>query len=190
MQVENPDVKVLADLRKELAEEVEELRAVIGRLEEQIEKLDEAIGRSSFATADVALAAASRTPAKSPDTISESGEPEIITVMNSDRSLELATIEVLDQTLRIIPAEHALYDIKRGAFATFFVERKLGQFDAEDKEKAEAKEIDWDDAFNFTIRSDDGILEEIVIQNYGSDARLKEIERALRWALEKTYATR
>ena len=89
-------------LRKELAEEVEELKSVINRLEEQIERLDETIGKSSFATADVALAAASRSPAEPADTVTESGAPEIITVMNSDRSLELATIEVIDQIERLV----------------------------------------------------------------------------------------
>jgi hypothetical protein len=189
--VENPDIRVLAELRKALAEEVDELKAVIARLEERIEALDETIGKGSFTTADVALAAASRPPTPTPaETITESGTPEVITVMNKERNLELATIEVIDQTLRIIPAEHAIYDIKRGAFARFFVDRILGNFQAEDKEKAEAKEIDWNDTFDFEINADDSILEEVIIHNYGTEARLNEIERALRWALEKTYAAR
>ncbi|MGQ4911422.1 MAG: hypothetical protein ACP6KW_04570 [Candidatus Thorarchaeota archaeon] len=190
--MENPDIRVLADLRKELGEEIEELKARIAKLEEYVRGLDETLSKSSFTTADVALAAASRAPPPGePEVVAESGTPRIIPVMSKDRSLTLATIEVIDQTLRIIPAEHAVYDIKRGAFARFFVERILGTYQQEDKTRAENKEISWDDTFDFEIKSDDdGILEEVVIHNFGGESRLTDIERALRWALEKTYTAR
>ena len=48
----------------------------------------------------------------------------------------------------------------------------------------------WDDAFDFDVRADDGMLEEIIIRNYRGEVRLTEIERALRWALEKIYRAR
>lgn len=104
--------------------------------------------------------------------------------------MELATIEIVDQTVRVIPAEHAVYDIKRGAFATFFVEKILYGFQQEDKARVESKDIGWEDAFDYDIVADDSILEEIVIRNYGTETRLNEIRRALQWALEKTYAAR
>jgi len=102
----------------------------------------------------------------------------------------LATIDVDGQTLTIIPAPHAIYDIKRGAFARFFVERILGKLQEEDRHKVENGEIEWEQAFDFEVRAEDGILQEMTIRNYGDDDRFDEIQRALRWALEKVYRAR
>jgi hypothetical protein len=183
-EVERPEVRVLVQLRAELGREIEDLRERVATLEEYVEALDTIIGQGSFATADAAMKATRE--AVSPS----APEPQTIVLTDKGGTMELATMEVVEQTIRVIPVEHAIYDIKRGAFATFFVDKILGGFHAEDKARAESKEIKWEDAFDYNIVADDGILEEIVIRNYGTDARLNEIRRALQWALEKTYAAR
>lgn len=182
--MEKPEVRVLVELRAELGREIEKLRGRINTLEEYVEALDVIIGHGSFATADVAMEAARESPSN--------GAPEPQTIVLTDKAgnMELATMEVVDQTVRAIPAEHAVYDIKRGAFATFFVEKILGGYQQEDRTRVEKKEIEWDDAFDFEVVAEDSILEEIVIRNYGTDTRLNEIKRALQWALEKTYVVR
>ncbi|MDF1538104.1 MAG: hypothetical protein P1Q69_04295 [Candidatus Thorarchaeota archaeon] len=186
----NPKIPVLLELRKELENELNELKARIRRIEEYIGALDVSITTSSFATADSAITGtSSTTPIQAPvtDTI-----PELrsIVLFNKGRDLELATLEVTSQEITGIPAPHAIYDIKRGAFARFFVERILGKFQEEDRHKVEAGSMTWENAFDFEVRADDGILEEINIKNYGGEVRLAEIERALRWALEKIYRAR
>jgi hypothetical protein len=189
--VESPEIRVLVELRAELGREIEELKERIRILEEYIEALDSTIGRGSFSTADVALESARRAPTPTSDEAEvDSAEPQTIVITDKAGNMELATMEIVDQTVRIVPAEHAVYDIKRGAFATFFVEKILGGFNAEDQARAENKEIPWEDAFDADIHSDDGILEEIVIRNYRTEARLNELRRALQWALEKTYSAR
>jgi hypothetical protein len=40
------------------------------------------------------------------------------------------------------------------------------------------------------VKAEDNILDEMIIRNIGDDARQKEIQNALRWALEKTYSAR
>ena len=110
--------------------------------------------------------------------------------MNKAGNLELGLVETIEQTMRIVPAEHAVYDITRGAFARFFLERILGKFQQEDRHRVESGEIEWEDAFDFEVSADDNILDEMVIRNIGDDTRQKEIQNALRWALEKTYSAR
>ena len=160
---------------------------MIARLEQHIEVLDAQIARGSFTTADAATAGRGAEPT-SPAI--ETGEPQNITIMNKAGDLELAMVEIIDQTMRIMPAEHAIYDITRGAFARFFLERILGKFQQEDRHRVENGEIEWDDAFDFEVSAEDNILDEMVIRNIGDDARQKEIQNALRWALEKTYSAR
>ena len=116
--------------------------------------------------------------------IETSGEPRSILIMNKAGDLELATIEVLDQNLRIVPADHAVYNITRGAFAKFFIQEILGKFQEEDRLRVENKEIEWDDTFDFEVKSEDKNLDEVVVTNYGSEVRLEEIQRTLRWALD------
>lgn len=175
---------MLVELRAELGREIEQLRERIRVLEEYVEALDATIGKSSFTTADVVMESAKKAPPPG------APEPQSIVLTDKGGNMELATVEIVDQTVRVTPAEHAMYDIKRGAFATFFVEKILGGFQQEDKARVESKDIGWEDAFDYDIVADDSILEEIVIRNYGSETRLGEIRRALQWALEKTYAAR
>jgi hypothetical protein len=193
--LEDPRIRTLLDLRKELDEELEKLRERTEKLEAYIQALDVSIGTNSFATADTALgrpAEIARPVAKGPVVAPAAApeQPRSMLIMNKARDLELATIEIQDHDLRIVPAPHASYDIKRGAFARFFVERILGLFQQEDRHRVENEEIVWEDAFDFDVRAEDGILQEVVVKNYGGEARLAEIERALRWALEKTYRAR
>lgn len=183
-----PEIQILLNLRTELSKEIDRLKDMIARLEQHIESLDAQIARSSFTTADVAM-----TTPKSPSPTereSVTGESQTITLMNKAGDLELGTIEIIEQSLRVIPAEHAVYDITRGAFARFFVERILGKYQQEDRHRVENGEIEWDDAFDFEVNADDNILDEMIIRNFGDDSRLKEIQNALRWALEKTYSAR
>jgi len=184
--VSNPEIQVLLKIRTELSEEIDRLKDMIARLEGHIDSLNVQIARGSFATADTVISASKETP---PDKSLETGEPQSITIMNKAGNLELGVIEIIDQTMRIIPAEHAIYDITRGAFASFFLERILGKFQNEDRQRVENGEIEWEDIFDFELKTEDNILDEMIIRNIG-DARQQEIQKALQWALEKTYSAR
>ncbi|MBY8996452.1 MAG: hypothetical protein KGD60_01880 [Candidatus Thorarchaeota archaeon] len=187
----SPEIRVLLELRTQLSEELDRLRERIGQLEEFIQALDSKIGQGSFTTADVALETAKQAPVITPsETIAASDEPRNIAVMNKPGDLELATIEVIEQNLRVIPADHAVYNITRGAFARFFVQDILGKFQQEDRHRVENGEIEWDDAFDFEVKSDDKILDEVIVKNFGDESRVEEIQRTLRWTLEKIYRAR
>jgi hypothetical protein len=190
-ELENPDIQFLLNIRTKLNEEIDRLRDMIARLEEHIANLDAQIARASFSTADAALRRAptpeTAAPTKPPI---ESIEPRSTPLLNKAGNLELGIIETVEQTIRFLPAEHAVYDITRGAFARFFVERILGKFQQEDRHRVENGEIEWEDAFDFEVHAEDNILEEMIIRNYGDENRLKEIQSTLRWALEKTYSAR
>jgi hypothetical protein len=189
--VSNPEIRVLLELRTQLGEELDRLRERIEQLEEFIQALDKTISQGSFTTADVTMEAAQKTPTMTPsETLVASGEPRNIVILNKPGDLELATIEIIEQNLRIIPADHAVYNITRGAFARFFVQEILGKFQQEDRLRVEKGEIEWDDTFNFEVKSDDKILDEIIVKNFGDENRLEEIQRTLRWTLEKIYRAR
>ena len=189
--VSNPEIRVLLELRTQLGEERDRLRERIEQLEEFIQALDSTIGQGSFTTADVAMETAKRDPIITPsETLVASGEPRNIAVLNKPGNLELATIEVIEQNLRVIPADHAVYNITRGAFARFFVQDILGKFQQEDRHRVENGEIEWDDAFDFEVKSEDKILDEVIVKNFGDESRVEEIQRTLRWTLEKIYRAR
>jgi len=189
--VENPEVRALLELRTQLGEELDRLKERIEQLEEFIQALDTTIGKGSFTTAAVAIESTKRAPTLTPtETLAASGEPRNILIMNKSGDLEMATVEVMEQNLRIVPADHAVYNITRGAFARFFIQEILGKFQQEDRLRVESGEISWDDTFDFEVKSDDKILDEVIVKNFGDEARLEEIKRTLRWTLEKIYRTR
>jgi hypothetical protein len=190
-EVENPEIRALLELRTQLGEELDRLRERIEQLEEFTQALDATIGKGSFTTADVAIEDTERATVMTPtETLVASGEPRSIVIMNKSGDLEMATVEVIEQNLRIIPADHAVYNITRGAFARFFIQEILGKFQQEDRLRVESGEIGWDDTFDFEVKSDDKILDEVVVKNFGDEARLEEIQRTLRWTLEKIYRAR
>ena len=183
----NPDVQVLLKIRTELNAEIDRLKDMIARLEEHVGDLDAQIARGSFVTADSAVPSReSPVPSPAPET----EEVQTITITNKAGNLELAMVEILEDSMRIIPAEHAVYDITRGAFASFFLDRVLGKYTEEDRHRVENGEIEWDEAFEFEMKQEDNILDEMIIRNVGDEAKQKEIQNALRWALEKTYSAR
>lgn len=189
--VENPEIRVLLELRTQLGEELDRLRERIVQLEEFIQALDATIGKGSFTTADVAMESTEEASVITPkETLEASGEPRSILIMNKSGDLEMATIEVIEQNLRIVPADHAVYNITRGAFAKFFIQEILGKFQQEDRLRVESGEITWDDTFDFEVKSDDKILDEVIVKNFGDETRLEEIQRTLRWTLEKIYRAR
>lgn len=189
--VSNPEIRVMLELRTQLGEELDRLRERVAQLEEFIQALDSTIGQGSFTTADAAMKTAKQAPVITPsEALAASGEPRNIVVLNKPGDLELATIEVIEQNLRVIPADHAVYNITRGAFARFFVQDILGKFQQEDRHRVENGEIEWDDAFDFEVKTDDKILEEVIVKNFGDESRLEEIQRTLRWTLEKIYRAR
>lgn len=168
-----------------MEEQIEKHRREIDRLQSYIQALDSMIDVGSFSTADAVMVQTQQEGNE--EQPEEEPEMKSIVIMNKARDLELATIEILDQDLRIIPAEDAIYDIKLGAFARFFLDKILGEFQREDRQKVEDDELDWEDAFEFNVIAEDGILDEILIQNYGDESRLNEIQRTLRWSLEKIH---
>ncbi|MHA1636798.1 MAG: hypothetical protein ACTSUO_10075 [Candidatus Thorarchaeota archaeon] len=189
----NPQIPMLLELKKELENEIESLTERIEKLESFIRALNSTITVGSFSTADTALGKESPGSVPPTEPIIEPEPTEefrSVILMNKERDLELASFEVTEQEVRVIPSAHALYDIKRGAFARFFVERILGKYQEEDRHRVENDQLTWEDAFDFDVKAEDGILEEIIIRNYGDNSRLDEIERALRWALEKIYRAR
>ena len=142
----NPEIQVLLKIRTELSAEVDRLKDMIARLEGHIDSLNIQIASGSFATADTVIPASQDTP---PDKSLETEGPQSITIMNKAGNLELGIVEIIDQTMRIIPAEHAIYDITRGAFASFFLERILGKFQNEDRQRVENGEIEWEEVFDY-----------------------------------------
>ncbi len=180
---------MLLELRRELEDELEKLKERIQQLESYTKALDATIGASSFSTAQAALAAEEPEQRDIMEEVPSKG-PRTLGIKHKSKDLELATMQVTEDEIAITPAPHALYDIKRGAFARFFVERILGGFQQEDKHRVENGEIEWEDSFDFDIQAEDSILQGIFIRNYGGEERLEEIRNALRWALEKTYRPR
>ncbi len=188
--MEDPRISLLLELRKDLEEELDHIRARAERIETYLQTLDATIGMSSFVTADTTLGKTATGTKAVPSPPEPPVGPRKMDVMNKARDLLLATMEVSETEIKVIPAPHANYDIKKGAFARFFMERILGQFQQEDRHRVENEEIEWEDAFDFEVKADGGVLTGIVIRNYGGEDRLQEIQKSLRWALEKIYRER
>lgn len=153
LQLADPQIPVLLELKMEIESEIEELKSRIQKLEAYLQSLDATITTGSFATADTAFATSATSSTPPPPVEPEPlEENRSIILTNKERDLELATFEVTGQEIKAVPSAHAVYDIKRGAFARFFVERILGKFQEEDRHKVENDDLTWEDTSSLTAR--------------------------------------
>jgi hypothetical protein len=71
------------------------------------------------------------------------------------------------------------------AFKRFFRDKILEGFKQEDDRLVRDGQLRREEAFSYEVRLDDDNVTSIVIRNYRSDERLREIIRAIRWTLER-----
>lgn len=187
--MDDENIKKLLTLKRGIMEYIDKITRMNARLEEYLQLIDSIISEQSFATADSGLAptqhAAASKPVPKPSP--ERTYPFEIVLMNKRRDKPLATMTVEEKTITIIPAEQALYDIRLGAFARFFTERILGEFQKEDRHRVENGEIEWGDAFDFEVVAEDSILQKVIIRNYRTEERLQKIRKTARWTFDKIY---
>lgn len=95
----------------------------------------------------------------------------------------LAMVEVYEKGLNIKPIKP--FNKNKTAFTKFLIGKILEGFKQEDERQIKDGKMRREDAFNYEVKTDDDNVVNIVIKNHGSEERLREIIRAVRWTLER-----
>lgn len=177
MVLPEENVEILAELKSFIEKEIERKQGEIDTLKRFLKAVDAFLVKDSFKTVD-----------KLTGKIEESqAEMEGKAIAVKSGSMELATMHIDNDYIRIILEPDHQFDPELPPFESFFVRRIMNKMKEEDQAKVEAGELAQKDVFDFEVEIENGILKEIIIRNVGSQERVNEIRRTLRWTLEKMW---
>ncbi len=161
---------------KEIEEESERLRVLAKLVEEVL------VSRSFRVAETLQLTPPLKREAPSPAADLEESVP-----LTTANGVSLAAMVVAPSTVRIIPVEEVEFRLQTPPFQSFFVARILESMRAKDEDAARKGEVLPENALSYDILTEGDVIKEVVVRNYGSETRLREIKSACRWTLEKMY---
>jgi hypothetical protein len=183
----------LMDLREYLETRIQTLNDELKKLQALYKIVDEVIISRSFQGAE-SLLKEQPSEIRSSDSVASTIEPVTSTIepvervpLMTNRGVLLAEALIQPQNVRIIPAKDMNFNVNTTPFQSFFVSRILESMKEKDNEAVKKGEILSEMALTFEIRSDDDIIQEISVNNYGDAQRLREIRNSCRWTLEKMF---
>jgi len=177
MVLPEENVEILAELKSFIEKEIERKQEEVNTLKRFLKAVDAFLVKNSFKTADKLTGKMEEPEAEMMG--------EAISIKSG--SIELATMHIDNNEVRIIPEPEHQFDPELPPFESFFVRRIMNNMKEEDQAKVEAGELAQEDVFEFEVKIEDGILKEIIIRNTGSQERKNEIRRTIRWTLEKMW---
>lgn len=175
--MDQEDVRRLAEAKSYLQKRIEELEGEINLLKTLLSLVDVALSRESFTRA-------SELPRETPSTARlELGAQVSETVLTSREGREVAKLTVYEKGLTVKPLIELPGDTP--PLRSFFINKILDGYKRKDEELLRTGEIGDDEAFDYEIVEEGGLVKEIRILNYREKRRLDEIRSALRWTLNR-----
>ena len=194
MSQDSERMKRLVEFKKRLEKRVEELQSELKDLQAMLESVNSILLEKGFKRAEIAKPAAEieitstkegvvaeQLPPPQPTTEYESAIP--LTTATGEL---LATLYLLEDSLRMTPAEDKNFNINTPPFTSFLVERVLAKMQERDGELARAGQLAPDKILSYNIIKEGDIIREITI-NHVDQERLRELKSSIRWTLEKMY---
>ena len=178
------------DETKKLLKIREDLVSRIGRLQEETEDLrrataeiDGLIVRQGFRQP---VPTRTRKVTESEDEASSVEEEDIHSV-KSKSGMTLGTLQVNNEEVAFEPVSGLVFNTSIPPFQSFLVERVFDNMRSTDEERATQGEIPPEEVLSYNVETDQGRIKRIVVQNYGGERRLREIQSSLRWTFDKMY---
>ncbi len=190
MRLSAEQVQGIAELREKLQERLEQLRQEIDMTILNIDALDAALTQSSFTRASEYTPppkAEPEPPKAEPEPPKAEPEP---TVSSTD---DVSTIMVNDSAIggistsadKITIKLYVPVSAKTPPFETFFISRIIGGMMTKDAVEVEGGRLSKDLAIRYELKTQDDTLDQIIIYNYRLEARAREINSTIRWALSR-----
>jgi hypothetical protein len=185
---EELDVKKLIELKEWVDKRAAELKSEMGVLETLSLMLSAIIAEKSFQPASTLAAkeAISEQPQPVQPRQPQPEQPGGIPIRSSDGML-LATIYREDTRMRIVFSRELALKEDIQPFRAFLIKKVLEPITSQDLEAVSRGRIPPDRAFNYELKVEDGILRELILNNLYDPARIRDIQSAVRWTLERMY---
>ena len=173
------DTRKLLELRETMQEKIKELQQEITDLQTATAEIDKLIVSQGFRTPVPVQTKPKPTP--QPISIEEG------TSITAKNGTVLGKIIVEGHNLTFKPTKEYKFKEDIPPFRSFLLERVLDNMKSTDEERASNGEISSEDILNYELFLDDTTILELVVNNFGGERRLREINSSLRWTFDKMY---
>ncbi|MBS7642196.1 MAG: hypothetical protein QW374_02340 [Candidatus Bathyarchaeia archaeon] len=182
---EELDVKKLVELKEWIDKRVGELKGEIEILSALSSMLSMVIAEKSFQPAST-LAREQATPEQPKPKPVQVEQARGIPIRSSDGTL-LAMIYREDTRMRIVFSRELALREDIQPFRAFLIRKVLEPITSQDLEAVSRGRIPPDRAFNYELKVEEGVLRELILNNLYDTARIRDIQSAVRWTLERMY---
>ncbi|MEM0042566.1 MAG: hypothetical protein QXF46_02515 [Thermofilaceae archaeon] len=182
--MEDQRLRRLAEAKSYLQRRIEELEGELELLKLLVNIVDAALSQESFVRASE-LPREAPAGYEAPTRPEPSGMGSLISESSivSREGREMAKFSVYERGIVIKPVIELPLDSP--PLRSFFVAKILDGYKKKDEELVRAGELDSEEAFDYGIEEEGGLVKEIRIRNYRDKRRLDEIRSALRWTLNR-----
>jgi len=158
------DLQRIADLKTEIEAKLDELKSQERLYTEILSLLDELLKKESFVKA-----------VQMPTEGQKEEEMEIRQLKRPRDGMRLADAYIKKDSVIIKPLPELGLKIETPPFRSFFINKILEGMRSKDQEEVNEGKLSPNEALRFEIEEKDGVLQQIIIKNYRTQARLNEI---------------
>ncbi len=194
MELSEQEIKRAAEIKQWAESRIAELEEETTRLREILSVLDVFLRKTSFQSAATipketpATAPRSKKAAASERSTQVSATAEYKEVKPLTRAKDgrlLANAYVSDNSVAIVPASDVVLNSSKPPFKSFFLNRILDGMRSKDMENVSSGRLSEDEALNYNVEEQGGVIKKIVINNYRDKSRLNEIFNTSAWTFAR-----
>jgi hypothetical protein len=181
------ETKKLLQFRESMEQRILELEQEMSNLQTAMAEIDKLIvntGFRTFTTADKLVKDEPEIPSEPVQTEEIDEDQQSIT--SKDGTL-LGVMQIENQNIIFTPAEPFDFTLDIPPFESFLIERVLDNMRKTDQERSANGELDPGEILEYEVNNEEGKIVSLIIQNYGGERRLREINSSIRWTFDKMY---
>lgn len=168
------EIKQLVEIRKIIEKKIEELKTELELFQLILKLIDRTLSEKSFKSAADLI--------KTKVSVEEKPLREYF--IRDKKGRELGRITIYKDKVELLP--YVPFKSTDIPFSTFFIKRILGGMQKEDEEALDRGDLTVDEVLRYEIEKDEeGLVKKVIVYNYRTDSRLREIRNTFKWTLEK-----
>ncbi len=165
--VDEKHMQIALEMKEQIVNKIEDHQKKIEELERNLEFLDTIVKQSSFTKASSLLG----------KKIVQNKDEKVVAITNGDNIVANAHITKKSMIIKLLPEIHLNQNVS--PFKTFFLDRIIKEMQEKDVRDGNSESIEC------MVNDENDSIKEIVIKNYHSEEREKEIINAASWVLSK-----
>lgn len=174
------EIKKIAETKLWIEERIKSLEKEIEALRETLAVIDSFLLQKGFRPAEE-IKQAVEVKEEAKETVAE----EVLPLKAKDGRV-LATAYISAKNVTIVPVSSIKLKTSTPPFASYLVGKKLPQMVEVDKAQVKSGVLKDEEVLKFLVDEDsEGTIRKIIIENYRTKSRLKEILNLITWTFEK-----